>query len=89
VGIQFSLVIQLVWYVGAMSSRKSEPWRFSTRDRWSLGVVGLIIFSLGVGALARGQIEYLNYWGGAVFAPFAILIGVGLVVVAAIQGRRS
>jgi hypothetical protein len=83
------LGFKLSGILSAMSKRKSKPWRFSTRDRWSLGFVGLIIFSLGVGALLRGQIEYLNYWGGAVFAPFAILVGVGLIVVAAIQGRHS
>jgi hypothetical protein len=72
-----------------MRSRKTERWQFSTRDRAALGVAGLTILLLGLGTLLRGHLEYPNYWGGAVFAPFAILVGLLVIVVAVVQGRRG
>jgi hypothetical protein len=30
---------------------------------------------LGAATLFHGKIEYYNWWGGIVFAPFAIIIG--------------
>jgi len=43
---------------------------------------GLIL--AGVAALQSGRLHYPNYWGGPVFAPLAIVIGVlGLILVIA------
>jgi hypothetical protein len=52
-----------------------------------MGFVGLWIFILGFVTLLLGQLHYKNYWGGAVFAPFALLIGV-IAVAFAIRVRR-
>jgi nucleoside permease NupC len=52
-----------------------------------MGFVGLLIFILGFVTLLLGQLHYKNYWGGAVFAPFALLIGV-IAVAFAIRVRR-
>jgi hypothetical protein len=40
-----------------------------------MGFLGAMFFALGVLTLLRGRQYYHNYWGGAVFAPFAMLIG--------------
>jgi hypothetical protein len=45
------------------------------------------IFILGLVTLLLGRLHYRNYWGGAVFAPFALLIGV-IAIVFAIPIRR-
>jgi hypothetical protein len=43
----------------------------------------------GVGHLRRGELEYPNYWGGRVFAPFAIVGGlVGLLAIGARDWRQ-
>jgi hypothetical protein len=34
-----------------------------------------MILMTGVGAMAVGSLHYTNYWGEAVFAPFAMLVG--------------
>jgi hypothetical protein len=34
-----------------------------------------LIILFGAGSLFRGHIGYRNWWGGVVFAPFAIIIG--------------
>jgi len=52
-----------------------------------MGFVGFWIFILGFVTLLLGQLHYKNYWGGAVFAPFALLIGV-IAVAFAIRVRR-
>ena len=62
---------QLVWRKGALL----------------IGFVGLWIFILGFVTLLLGRLHYRNYWGGAVFAPFALLIGV-IAVAFAIRIRR-
>jgi hypothetical protein len=52
-----------------------------------MGLVGFWIFILGFVTLLLGRLHYINYWGGAVFAPFALLIGV-IAIVFAIPIRR-
>jgi len=34
--------------------------------------VSMLVLCLGIGTLAKGRLQYSNYWGGAVFAhsPF-------------------
>jgi hypothetical protein len=43
---------------------------------------------LGVGTLFQGHMGYRNWWGGIVFAPFAILIG-GLGLFAVVFKPRA
>lgn len=47
------------------------------------GFIGLAVVIMGIATLGRGQLHYQNYWGGEVFAPFAIIIGVAFAVVCA------
>lgn len=55
--------------------------RVPTRGRVLLILISLLIVLLGVGSLLRGDPNYLNWWGGLVFAPIAIVIGLaGLMI---------
>jgi hypothetical protein len=65
--------------------RESGSW--TIRQRVSFAFVGLIIISVGVGSLAQGHLHYANYWGGAVFAPYAIGGGLLIIAVAVLKGR--
>jgi hypothetical protein len=38
-------------------------------------LVGLVFIGFGLAVLWRGRVTYENWWGGLVFAPFAILFG--------------
>ena len=49
---------------------KRASWR-----RWTVGLASLLVILLAVASLFEGKLHYSNYWGGMVFAPFAILIG--------------
>jgi hypothetical protein len=42
----------------------------------------------GTHALLSGDLGYHNYWGGTVFAPFAIAIGVLLLLLAVFAWPR-
>jgi len=43
--------------------------------------------ALGVVTLLQGKLHYQNYWHGAAFAPFSVLIG-ALILFVAIKGGR-
>jgi hypothetical protein len=45
-----------------------------------------MIIYFGIMTLASGKLHYPNWWGGPVFAPFAI-VGGTIAVVAAIRGK--
>ena len=72
-----------------MSRKKSEPIVFSLRARIFLAVVGLLLLSDGLRNLLKGNLEYPNHYGAAVFAPFAVLIGLLMIIVGTLNGRRN
>jgi hypothetical protein len=43
--------------------------------RIAMAFVCLLILILGAATLFQGNIGYRNWWGGVVFAPFAIIVG--------------
>ncbi len=61
---------------------------WSPRTRAAIGFMGAVIFALGVLTLLNGHQYYSNYWGGAVFAPFALVIG-GLCFLLAFRKRKT
>jgi hypothetical protein len=63
-----------------------QAWRPMTRA--AIGFIGAMIFAFGVLTLLGGRQYYSNYWGGAVFAPFALVIG-GLVFLVALRKRKT
>jgi uncharacterized membrane protein YfcA len=49
--------------------------------RVAVALISALIVLLGAGNFFRGHIGYRNWWGGVVFAPFAIIGGsLGLFV---------
>jgi hypothetical protein len=63
-----------------------QTWRPTTQA--AIGFIGAIIFAFGVLTLMGGRQYYSNYWGGAVFAPFALGIG-GLLFIVAFRKRKT
>ena len=51
-------------------------------------VLAAVLIAGGVYTLGRGELAYHNYWGGTVFAPFAIAIGVLLLLLALFRWPR-
>ena len=51
------------------------------------GALGLTIVLMAVAAFGRGQLHYPNYWGGQVFVPFAVVIGVAFAVVGGVKWK--
>jgi uncharacterized membrane protein len=43
--------------------------------RTILALISFLIVMLGAATLFHGKLEYYNWWGGMIFAPFAIVIG--------------
>jgi hypothetical protein len=41
--------------------------------------IGLIVYS--VTTICMGRLFFRNYWGGSVFAPFAIVVGILAVII--------
>jgi hypothetical protein len=63
------------------------------RRRKRLAIAGLALFTCGlgvsaIGALISGRLGWTNYWGGFVYAPFA-LIGAGLLAAVTFKAIRS
>ncbi len=59
--------------------KKAPETRISTGIAFLLIGIGLLL--TGAGSIMHGAVGYRNAWGGVVFAPFAILIGLGLLFV--------
>lgn len=51
--------------------------------------MGVLILCFGVATLMKGKLQYPNYWGGPVFAPFAILVGVLGIFVGIVSVRKA
>jgi hypothetical protein len=62
------------------------PKRLKPAQQVILGFLGLMVLDWGVLTLLGGRLHYSNVWGGMMFAPFALLIGI-LVIVVAIKMR--
>jgi hypothetical protein len=65
-----------------MNRVEREKRRTAIRAGILVGVVGFVIINLGVLALLNGHLHYANYWGGWVFAPYAIGGGILTIFVA-------
>ena len=58
--------------------------RLSVLKRAVPAVLGLVLVAQGIASLRKGEGGYTNYWGGLVFPPFAIVLGLALLVIAAL-----
>ena len=61
---------------------KATAVAMTAKQRLAFAGAGALIALLGIMTLANGNLHYANWWGGAVFAPFAILVGALGVAVA-------
>ena len=48
----------------------------------------LMIILMGIGALLKGDLGYRNYWGGLVFGPYAIGIGIFFLIIVLFRWRK-
>ena len=55
--------------------------------RIALMFVGLSLVLTGVAVLPRGRLHYQNYWGGSVFAPVALVVGLMALVMVVVRWR--
>jgi len=55
--------------------------------RIALMFVGLSSVLTGAAALQSGRLHYQNYWGGFVFAPLAIVVGLVALVMVIVRWR--
>jgi hypothetical protein len=62
---------------------RKSPW--PGRIALTFGSVTLVL--MGAGALRHGQLHYQNYWGGSVFAPLAIVVGITALVIVIVRWR--
>lgn len=62
-------------------------WRNIWVARCSVLFIGLSLILAGLRALGSGQLHYPNYWGSPVFAPFAIAIGVAVLILLVVKWR--
>lgn len=53
--------------------------RLAVLKRLIPGVGGVILIAQGASAIRRGDAAYQNYWGGQVFPPLAVLLGLCLL----------
>lgn len=44
-------------------------------------MIGLTLLAFGIFTLKAKHLFYSNYWGGAVFAPLVIIVGVILLLI--------
>jgi hypothetical protein len=72
-------------------TRKSKAPQKLSKAKEALSYVVLLLVLLGLVArpLGKGALFYQNYWGGAVFVPFVLLVGVILVLAVALMRNRK
>ena len=63
-----------------------QPVEWRPVNRLFLAVFAVLVIGAGSFTLASGKLHYQNYWGGYVFSPFAIAVGI-VALIAAIRGK--
>ncbi len=58
-----------------MKAHPSKRRKLKTSQRVGLALIGFGILAFGALTLLAGSLHYTNFWGGLVFAPFALVIG--------------
>ena len=76
-----------MYFKTAMRGRKLKPGKMKPAYRYSLAIVGLMIMFGGVLKILNGNLHHTNYRGVLTFAPFSIIIG-SLLVLMAIRSRK-
>jgi hypothetical protein len=76
-----------MYFKTAMRGRKLKPGKMKPAYRYGLAIVGLMIMLGGVLKILNGNLHHTNYRGVLTFAPFSIIIG-SLLVLMAIRSRK-
>jgi hypothetical protein len=72
-----------------MKKSHVKPMEWRPIHRFGFSLMGLMFIAMGERSLLRGRTHYENYWGGAVFAPFAIFIGLLMLIAVFIRWRKG
>jgi hypothetical protein len=51
-------------------------------------ILTLLLLGGAVATITRGRLGYYNHWGLTVFAPFAIAIALGLLLVGLLRWKK-
>ena len=68
---------------------KSARIWLKTKKLLTYFVLFLLVLGLAARPLARGALFYQSYWGGAVFVPLLIFVGVVILVIPVIDWNRK
>jgi hypothetical protein len=71
-----------MYFRTAMKRPRSRPGKIRPAYRYGLAIVGLTIVFGGVLKILNGNLHYMNYRGVLSFAPFSIIIGSLLILMA-------
>lgn len=63
--------------------------RLAALERCAVIVGGVYVAGVGINMLTRGYVRYANYLRWPAFAPFAVVVGVGLIVIGLRRSRNS
>ena len=70
-----------------MNAKKRERLRATPQQRVGFAIVGVLLMLPGIAALIAGNLFYTDYRNLLVFAPFALLIGLVMIVFALRVGK--
>ena len=77
----------MMYFKTAMKRPRTGPGKIRPAYRYILAIVGLMIVFGGVLKILNGNLHYMNYRGVLSFAPFSIIIG-GLLILMAFRLRK-
>jgi|HubBroStandDraft_4_1064222.scaffolds.fasta_scaffold2554253_1 hypothetical protein len=72
-----------------MKKHEVKPMEWRPINRLGFMLIGLMLIAVGTRTLLRGMTHYETFWGSAVSAPFAIFIGLLVLVVAFVRWRKG
>jgi hypothetical protein len=77
-------------FVGVKSMKSNGRGRpLGWPERVGFAAIGLGLVGNGLAPLIQGRSFYANYWGGAVFAPVSLIIGIAVILMALLHGRMK
>jgi hypothetical protein len=70
--------------------RRDTKWRgLKPLQRLGIGFIGLVISGTGIATLLQGRLHFQDYRGLVVFAPFSLVVGALVIVMAIRLGKRE
>jgi uncharacterized membrane protein len=57
--------------------------------RLGLGFFGAILVLMGYSNIYGGKLNYSNYWGGIVFAPVALIVGILILIIVMFRWKAT